>query len=241
MASTNISFSVEKQLAPHIKELDFDVESYEYGLRIMGVAKEWVDGHSVRFAYSEDPYTKGIAGWLGDTYTLGHYYPYKKEITLFPRTIAHSLKQAMGKKSYERYQSEQGNTLSALTNYVLRHETGHMADYARTDLLSDMAFHDEKRVAFSKFMTKTGVAAIAGAVLGSELAEYTDVQPAVGSAIGLVFAGGVMGLFALREASGNIKEFGERSQQQEAAAEAFAEDFAVQALLGNVVQIELKK
>lgn len=237
----NLTYTIDPELKPHIKELDFDIESYDYGLRVMGVSEEWVDGHSVRFAYSEEPYTKGVTQWLTNMYTLGHYYPFKKEVTLFPRTIAFQIKHDKSEILPEEYGRQSGNRLSSVTNYVLMHETGHLADFSHTDLLQDVAVTDEKRAAVGKFKNKTGIAALAGAVVGSELAEFTTLQPAVGSLIGLVIAGGVTGVVTLREASGQIADYSEKRRKEEAAAEAFVHDAAVQALMGNLVQIELTK
>jgi hypothetical protein len=228
--SEPISYSIDPELAPYVKELEFAADSYAYGLQVLGVPYATIDVTSVRFA--------GGIGQPG-LYTIG-----SSTITLWPRTIDTCPPGEFDELYHvaPELTAQSKTQLDLAHNYILLHETGHLVDFANREPTGEHARLSEALDAVSKMQGATRSGAAVGAVIGSGLSsELTTLRP---------WAGAIMGAISLSVAARGLSQLNQREaidriwqdyKDAEAKADAMCQDLAAIALLGNIVHIELRK
>jgi len=241
MSAAGPEVFVSPQLRPYLEDFEFDAESYAYGLRLMGASDELVDGKQVVFGFSDKPYTEPVmAGFLPGQSKLGEFDRLQYRTTLYPRTIAHCLLTARSEIAPEiRRQSL--SLLSAAHNHILLHESGHFIEFATMDRLEELRLlgSDVNRALDMRKILSYG--AITGAILGSELADVTTLPPFFGSMIGAAGLTAASAIHSFRRHRASVRDRGRVRAESERKAERMTRDLAAIALMGNVIQIDLRK
>lgn len=235
MASEFPTLTIDPRLRPHIAELEFDTESYAYGLSLMGASNEVIADTEIALLGSTKT-TNVSEGRIA----LGQYDELRNRISIWPLAIAARLKGCLPHVPQEVL-SQSKTPLSGAHNHILLHESGHLVDVHRTDPLERIKTNAQIFERVLDMRTKVATGAVSGAIIGSEAAAFADVRSYVGSIVGagvLGAAGLVLGAAKHRE---ELKSTDEQRRVGEKAAHDFSNDLAAIALMGSVLQIELRR